>query len=95
MRIKIPFTNKVLVIELENTLDQQILDIVCKRYLNYNKEWSIDRIAGIKFYRSINPSLSLTDAKEYIDNLILINRIPPIIMRWEKTSIDEMRVLCI
>jgi hypothetical protein len=70
MKIKIPFTRKMFVIEVVDTLEQSVLNILNNRYHNsVNGFMTLSRIEAIKFYRS-NTGSGLVDAKNYVDSLV-------------------------
>ena len=75
MKIRIPFTQTVLVIQTEKTLDAVLLSIITNRYLNYESKLSINRIDAIRHYRRVT-GCGLMDAKDYVDALVRKNNIP-------------------
>ena len=74
MKINIPFSDKVLSIEFENSLDITLLEMLNNRYLNYGGKWSINRVEAVKHCRQVKGG-SLTDAVKYVDALIQKNGI--------------------
>lgn len=89
MKIKIPLIKKVLVLEVENSLDQKLIDIINQRYKNYDGLWCSSRIEAIKYYRSIFSTAGLLESKNYVDNLIRANKIPHAITDYEYESWEK------
>ena len=68
MNIKIPFTEKILQINIVNSIDGEI----CR--LGLEQSGITGRINAIKYYRSLT-GLGLGECKEYVDGIFLKNGI--------------------